>query len=171
MIDANEKAITRVKENLELNRININNFYLVAKAVGEKRGKVRFTNYGGASTQNNVIRDEATLDNFVEVEMTTIDDEIRVLNNQPAYIKIDIEGFDFEALKGAVNTLRDGKVKLVKFETNKKEHIRDILVFFKSLSWEVFALDEFGKPSQNKQLIFSNSNLFAAPKLFFDSLK
>ncbi|MGC1798497.1 MAG: FkbM family methyltransferase [Candidatus Acidiferrales bacterium] len=52
----------------------------------------------------------------IQVPVTTIDAYCRSLNIRPSLIKIDVEGFEFSVLKGAMNSLREfGPVVLVEF--------------------------------------------------------
>jgi hypothetical protein len=99
----------------------------------------------------------------VELELTTLDNELRRLNMRPAYIKIDVEGQDLNALKGALDTLRSGCVRLVKFEHNEGEPLPPIMELFASLGWTVFTLDRRGRITDDARLIATNMNLMAAP--------
>ena len=43
--------------------------------------------------------------NFLNVKTITIDDLVKIHNMKPNFIKLDIEGAEFEALQGSLNTL------------------------------------------------------------------
>jgi FkbM family methyltransferase len=163
LIDANKYAIARVSEHLNLNKIDSTQFVMLQKAVGDREGVIKFTNLGGASTLNKVIDKIDSGIETVDVEMTTIDKEVSVWGKKPTYIKIDVEGEDLNALKGAINTLMGGSVKLVKFERNQTEALSPILEFFKELNWTVFAMDNHGKPTRSLFDIERARNLFAMP--------
>jgi FkbM family methyltransferase len=162
LIDAGEVAVRRTRENIALNNLAPEKFEVIHKAVGEKPGKVYFTNLGGADTGNKVVDPaEEGEENLVEIELTTIDQEVQQRGMQPAFIKIDVEGQDLNALKGARSTLTSGCVKLVMFEHNSRDELAPLLDFFKSINWKVFCLDGAGKVSESEELIHKNMNLFA----------
>jgi FkbM family methyltransferase len=171
LIDAGEVAIKRSLENLLLNGLSPENYFLVKKAVGDTTGTVFFSDFGGANTVNRVISEKEN--NAVKtypVEMTTIDQELSAINRSPSFIKTDLEGHDLLALQGAVNTLRSGTVRLVKFEHNQSEPLEPLLEFFEALSWKVFALDRRGKPTDQEAYIGRNMNLFAAPRPYYEEV-
>lgn len=164
LIDAGEIAVKRTKENIKFNNLPFTDLIILQKAVGEKPGKVYFTDLGGASTINKVINKEDTQsNNFIEIEQTTIDIEVQKLGLTPTFIKVDVEGQDLNALKGAINTIKSGSVKLVMFEHNQSEELDPLIDFFKSLNWRVFCLDKSGEISESEELIKKNMNLFARP--------
>jgi FkbM family methyltransferase len=163
LIDAGKEAVARTREHLALNQLDPEKFIVIYKAVGDMEGIVRFTNRGGASTLNKVVEHGAADVNTVEVEMTTIDKEVQHWGKEPAYIKIDVEGNDLNALKGALRTLQSGAVKLVKFENLNTNPLEPILDFFKMLEWRVFAIDGRGIPSTDPEKLTSDMNLFAMP--------
>ena len=148
--------------------MDFNKFIVLHKAVGEKEGVIRFTDLGGASTQNKVV-DEHTghSEKVVEVEMTTIDKEVAHYNLTPSFIKTDVEGQDLNALKGALNTLKSGSVRIVKFEHIGDNPLQPILQFFDQLKWRVFSLDNMGKPTLEESRMSGELNLFAMPEQAF----
>lgn len=93
----------------------LNNIHLVPQAIGEETGSAEFIEY---SSDNNFswAPDTSTLATGVEpamdrytkyaVEVTTIDRFVEDHHLQPKAIKMDIEGFEYYALQGAVNTLK-----------------------------------------------------------------
>lgn len=164
LIDAGKRAVERTTENLRLNKLDPKDFPVVRAAVGDKRGIVRFSDLGGASTLNRVLESSEYEQTTVEVPLTTIDDEVERIGRLPAFIKVDVEGFDLLALRGSERTLRSGCVKLVKFEHNQSEPMDPLGSFFGGMGWTVFALDGMGEPTLDNQAISHNCNLFAMPK-------
>lgn len=164
LIDAGDAAIARVRENLALNGLDERDFVPVCKAVGETVGEVWFTDIGGAHTQNKVVEEPEAGSNGRRVEVTTIDIEVERLGRSPSFIKVDVEGQDLPALRGALRTLRSGSVKLVKFEHLPQEPLDPMLQFFRELGWTVFGLDAAGRRTTDQRDIESNLNLFAAPE-------
>lgn len=173
MIDAGATAVERTTEHRDLNGLSADRFIIVHKAVGATPGTVTFTDLGGASTLNRVLEPGQSAPagaRTVTLERTTIDTELKRLGMKPAYMKIDVEGQDLPALQGAIETLRSGCVRLVKFEHNAPEPLQPVLDFWKELGWEVFTLDR-DRISQDRARLERDMNLFAAPKEVFATLK
>ena len=99
--------------------------------------------------------------------MRTIDNLVKEYGLTPSFIKLDVEGFDFAAIKGAVNTMRSGAVRLIKFEHFREEPVRPIGEYFTSIGWILFTLDEKGNPTTNQEFLQENLNLFGAPQEYY----
>jgi FkbM family methyltransferase len=162
LVDANPKAIARTKENLRLNRLPEDKYILVENALGDKPGVIRFSDRGGARTDNRILP-EGEEEGSVSMEMTTIDLLVSAYKIRPAFIKLDVEGYDYFALKGAEQTLRSGAVKLVKFEILDFSTFGQFKEFFSSIGWRLFALTEKGQPVADEGFFEKQLNLFAAP--------
>lgn len=91
-----------LKRTLELN--NSKRVIPVNKALGAESGNLeihyRAENIGGSRA---IFSDERTIAERVEV--TTLDDFVREHNIKVGFIKVDIEGFEMEFLKGAKETI------------------------------------------------------------------
>ena len=93
--------------------LELHNIKVINKAISDHIGDTTFTHvklYDGFSgiRQRASIPEEAltTIEKIV-VEVTTIDHELAALKSQPRlrFIKLDLEGGEFHALRGAINTL------------------------------------------------------------------
>ena len=166
LIDANEQCLDRLKRNFALNHLDMTNYHLVAKAVGSTHQVVRFTDLGGTSCQNRIADGAQASDVTTKAaEMTIIDDEMDQLGNPLcAFIKVDLEGYDLDALIGAKKTLSREGVRLVKFERWGSTPLQPFCDFFDAIDWVIFALDRTGCPTYTQPAVTSASNLFAAPK-------
>lgn len=167
LIDAGKAATERTMQHIELNGLASDKFIVIRKAVGEKEGVIRFTDYGGASTQNRVILGGTSDTHIVEVEMTTLDREVERYRISPVFIKTDVEGQDLNALRGGLHTLESGCVKLVKFEHIGDTPLQPVFDFFDSIGWKVFGLDDAGKSPVEEFKRSSDLNLFAMPRADF----
>ncbi|MFA5147078.1 MAG: FkbM family methyltransferase [Candidatus Omnitrophota bacterium] len=102
-------ACKKIAENLSLNRSK--NMLLVEKGVWSREDKIRFA--GG--TQGANLFSERLADNkaLQDVDVTTLDGELRKHGvTKVDFIKMDIEGAEIEALKGAGEILGKNNVHL-----------------------------------------------------------
>ena len=83
--------------NIEVN--NCSNVTVIKSAIGSFTGKVNFDATTGTGTGH------ISKDGNISVDITTIDEFCSSKNIQPSFIKIDIEGGEVEALKGAEQTI------------------------------------------------------------------
>src|SRR5262245_11873605 len=102
LIDAGRRALERTLKNRRLNGLSTEKFIVLHKAVGNHAGTVSFSDLGGASTQNRIVDAGSTGVTMVEVPLTTIDIELEWLGKRPAFIKVDVEGHDYQVLEGAL---------------------------------------------------------------------
>jgi FkbM family methyltransferase len=166
LIDAGKAAVNRAKENIALNNLDPSKFKVIHCAVGEENGTVSFTDVGGASTKNKII-DNGQSSAVVKVPVSRIDDIANEMGIKPAFIKLDVEGYDFAALKGASALLRSGCVRLVKFEHWPGQPLQPVTDFFKSLNWALFFLNADGTINEDLSMMGTDLNLFAAPVSYY----
>lgn len=99
-------------DNISLNkRTNINTFNF---ALGTSNDKLRFTDVAGSST-NMIVSDSEK--KSIEVDVVALNSFVQEHNVIPTHIKIDVEGFEYEVLKGSLNFLKE--VKLLQIEISK----------------------------------------------------
>ncbi len=117
------------ERNIALNENISSRLSIVRKALGAESGKLlKFSNNGPGSH----VGDHK--DNYVEVQSITIDDF--VTGNGLAkvdFIKMDIEGSELPALKGAMSVLHKYKPKLAISIYHSLDDFVDIPLFLKSL--------------------------------------
>lgn len=104
-------TVKKLRSQIALNNI-IDKVNVVMAGVGEKSEILHFTNLN--STTNHVSAN-GKLPSTIEVEMVKLDDVIK-LSNQPIFLKIDVEGFEYAAIKGAMNLLKSGQIKAIIIE-------------------------------------------------------
>ena len=96
-------------------------YYLIDKALGSKEGVVKFYSENGNtnSGRNSAIK-HYYLDNVTEVKQTTIDIIFRDYDLKKIdYLKLDIEGFEYNALLGAHKVLSDRLIDYIQLEYNQ----------------------------------------------------
>lgn len=118
---------SRCKMNFILNGYSEENVFQLA--VSDKNKKVNFSDYGGSSSLNSIISannkgiavDAITFDRFVIKHKLSKSDEY--------IVKIDVEGFEYEVIKGAEKFINNYHVKGILFESfgNKKDIIYNFL--------------------------------------------
>ena len=102
-----EDTFALLLENIELNDYHVK---AIQVAAGATCGSVRFTN--GLDTVNRV-----AADGDAEATMVTIDSVIR--DRTVAGMKIDVEGFEIEVLRGCERALSDKRIGLIQLEWNE----------------------------------------------------
>lgn len=111
------------ENNLPYTRQNVarhRNITLVEKAVGDHCGVMTFHMESLTGQNNSLVNDfeglEKNQQNAVKAEMRTVEVEVITLDQfakenriQPRLIKIDVEGFEFEALSGMIELMRHAR--------------------------------------------------------------
>ena len=101
-----------IRKNIEEN--NINNVYVIPKAIGNEVGKteIEISDYGGDAS---ITRREYTKDYYKKkkiIELTTLDFLVKELELERIdFIKIDIEGAEELAIRGADNIIKQFRPK------------------------------------------------------------
>jgi len=93
-------------KNVELN--GLTNVILERKAVGATRGQIRIDSVSDSTV---IFSNQG-----IEVEMTCLDDYAHL---NPAFVKLDVEGFEYQALQGAQRILSQRPKLAVELHTNK----------------------------------------------------
>lgn len=131
------------------NNIGVNNIYSNVKllniGVASKKGELVFSDEHDTS-MNHVLVAGEELGKNRKVSVETLDD---ILGNvSPSLIKIDVEGFEMEVLKGALTTLNKEGLKAIIIELNgsglnygfKDEDIVELLI---SYGFRAYTYDPF----------------------------
>ena len=135
-------------------------------AIGKQAGMVRMSAAEGKRLGWSTVNDSGEL----EVRCTTIDAEIERLRLTCVdFIKLDVEGFEVQALTGAETTIREMRPKIM-FEVNQRtlreHHASPVMLqdFFLANNYELFSTegDEL-KPISNIDSERSYFNVFALP--------
>ena len=108
--DASKKAIHNLKQNIDLNKLNNINYFNIG--IGDKNTEMHF------NEEVNDLKNDGSFrftqnKNDKKINIYKLDD---IFKNEKIYlkeniiIKLDLEGFDFLALKGLSTTLQESKV-------------------------------------------------------------
>lgn len=117
------KNIEVCRENLK--KIGEPNYCLIEKGTWSKETVLRFKANSESTSQ-------ICEDGDAEVAVTSIDNVV-LEENRISFIKMDIEGAELEALKGAVNTIKKNRPRLAISVYHKMEDILEIPMFIHSI--------------------------------------
>lgn len=136
-IEPVDAAARHLARNLAVNGI-AHLVQLQVTAVGDRAGAIAFTS--GLDTMNRVASDAD--DNVQTVHLARIDDILQGLS--PTLIKLDIEGYETQALRGAVKALSSPSLQAVMLETVDPEAL-EIL--------HKHGYDQFGYDPRTRSLV------------------
>lgn len=161
------------KQNMELN--SISNVIIEQKATGASAGKVRMFRKSNASVTPKNIISWGMIKNLIygveDVEMISLDSYAQQKNIKPTMLKIDVEGYEAEVLKGAKNILKSAPKLEIEIHTEvlsrqntSVQEIFDLIDMSRYQCW--IQWDELEKPIDfdPKQEIKKRVHLFAIPK-------
>ncbi len=138
--------IFRLKKHLEANKVN--NVIVKEMAVSDKLGVIEFSNVPklGGNTYITESKNFKDTSNILKVNTTSIDELVFGDNkiNPPQIMKIDVEGAEFDVLKGAEKTIKEYKpILLLATHDMHLPGVKDkCLDFLKRLEYKVEKTDE-----------------------------
>jgi len=135
-VEPNPDVLDLAKKAAELNNFTNIEFYNLA--FGQKAGKAKFyvstiSNWSGFTPSVNVIKE-------IEVEVTTLD---KFLENKelPQIIKMDVEGAEYEIIKGGEEVLSEPEIKYIFLELHwpilGEEKTKELLETLNSLGFSI----------------------------------
>ena len=133
--DPDPANIESIREQIRLN--NIANWVAVQEAVSDKPGDVPFSRaVPGSSTGH--LGEARRSEETIEVKVTTLD-EAAVRFGPPDFIKMDIEGAEGEALRGASCLLRSARPSFL-IELHNENAAGETRRIMEEAKYEVFSL-------------------------------
>lgn len=132
--EPNPMAFHALKKNVEIN--SLNNVVCENLAVGSENKKAQLTLYTHPS--HSTIFEHHPMENHtgpvqgvIDINVIRLDDYILESNDRISLIKIDVEGFEVEVVKGAIETIRKHKPNLcIEIHSPENEKtIRELLPF------------------------------------------
>jgi FkbM family methyltransferase len=116
--EPNPVNVKRIKSNLKINKST--KIKVVPKAIGEKQGNLKFYVPKGNYTSDVSSFFNAHTKGFndfgteaIDVEVISLDDFTKENKSSPNLIKIDIELYEYQALKGSLNILKEGSPLII----------------------------------------------------------
>jgi FkbM family methyltransferase len=98
-----------ILKNLKLNNRK-NNVVIKKKGLGRKKCKIPFNEHSGNFNQGVGMYDP---DSKSEIEVVALDEELKSENRPVSLIKVDVEGMEFDVIRGAENILKKWKPVLL----------------------------------------------------------
>ena len=113
---------------------NIKNIHIENVAVGDINSKIKINLLGQTS---NILETGVNIVERIEVNQIVLDDFFRDNNIKPDYVKIDVDGYELNVLKGLQDTINKYKPIIV-VETNDSE---EVLQFLKNCNYKFLDLN------------------------------
>jgi FkbM family methyltransferase len=112
-IEPSNESAEIFRQNIAINNLE-SRITLINCVVGNRSGAISFTK--GLDAINRVTREDDLKEDTEIIEEDTLDNLLK--NDFPSCIKIDVEGFELNVLKGAKNILKRPELKILLIETN-----------------------------------------------------
>ncbi|HEX2230905.1 MAG TPA: FkbM family methyltransferase [Nitrososphaeraceae archaeon] len=156
-IEADPDNFQLLKRNIALN--NLTNVLPLHYAVFSTRTRMKLYEQSASAKYNSIMLTRARTMNYVEVNADTLDsilEQNRI--NQVNWIKIDVEGAEFEVLKGSTKTLSSNDISLLVeiHNIDDPNHYDNILDFLKYYNYEITFENRYG--SGESHVIFRKTN-------------
>jgi FkbM family methyltransferase len=133
-------------------------FHLIKKALGKENGK--FTLYSNApgsglaslTKRNLFFKQERELNIEEQVDVATVDTFLDENNiSFVDFMKIDVEGHEYDVLQGAQQSIQSGKINAIAFEfggtdIDTRVFFQDFWLFFKKHGFDLFRINPFFSP-------------------------
>lgn len=158
--EPNPENLAILHKNLGLN--GVTNVTVIPKAVGSAAGTIKISN---SSSNSHVLKGKEHVG--VDVDVVRIDDYAYV---NPVAIKIDVEGFETDVLKGAADILKSKPKLMIELHPDMIERYGSTMDELLSLidksykvwvQWDIYKAPE---PYDRLRPISDRAHLFAVPK-------
>jgi len=157
--EPNSVVFDRLVCNIYLNNLS-NKIIFNDKAVGNSNDEQSFVSYehSGHGHLGVDVRSKKTLTGISKVEVVRLDDYLKDIKSLD-FLKIDVEGFEFEVIKGSSYLIEKFK-PLIVFEYNNQKSCLD---FLSGLGYNFFLLDNMGELLIIDRELKGNDNVVCKP--------
>jgi FkbM family methyltransferase len=164
----------RLMDNIRLNNLS-GNVECLNIGIGDKEGFARFTS--NRNCTNHVLNEGESENDEITVRMDTLDSVLK--NKSPFVIKIDVEGYEKQVLKGAQRVLSNDSLQSLIIETDDhnngyNSNDTSVIEIMNGFGFHKYAYDPFRReltipgPEKNN----SNNTIFVRNKdLILDRIK
>jgi hypothetical protein len=136
--------------------LNVDNCEVLEVALGDRSGKKVFYTSGNADSMASLYERHDTFVkareySSIEVDVVRLDDLVKSQQiNRIDFMKMDLEGAEFDALKGAANCMRTGMLQAFSFEfgisnVNSRVFFRDIFHLLSENQYRLFRITAAGR--------------------------
>ena len=156
-IEADPDNFQLLKRNIALNKLT--NVLPLNYAVFSTRTIMKLYEQSASAKYNSIMLTRARTMNYVEVNADTLDSILEQNTiNQVNWIKIDVEGAEFEVLKGSTKTLSSNDISLLVeiHNIDDPSHYDNILNFLKYHNYEITFENRYG--GGESHVIFRKNN-------------
>ena len=157
-IEADPDNFELLKRNIALN--NLTNVLPLNYAVFSQRTRIKLYEQSASAKYNSIMLTRARTKNYVEVNADTLDSILKLNEvNQVNWIKIDVEGAEFEVLKGSTKTLSNENISLLIeiHNIDDPSHYHNIVDFLKYHDYET-TFENHYDGSGESHVIFRKKN-------------
>jgi FkbM family methyltransferase len=158
-IEADPENFEILKKNIDLN--NLTNVLPLHYAVFSTATRIKLYEQSASAKYNSVMLTRAAkTKNYVEVNADTLDSILKHNGiNQVNWIKIDVEGAEFEVLKGSTETLSGENISLFLeiHNINDPSHYHNVVDFLKYRNFEM-TFEQRYEGSGEGHIIFRKKN-------------
>jgi FkbM family methyltransferase len=132
-----------LKRNIELNHYN--NISVFQYAIGDKDGKGRMYICDKCNISSFIKKPETNLIREIEVPLMTLDKFVeRYVHCYPTFIRMDVEGYEYQIIKGSSKILKKTKSLKIYIELHphlmRRENMIELLDILKQNSFEARAI-------------------------------
>lgn len=151
-IEPNVENIEIFNENIKINNLH-NQIKIIRCVVGDEIGETSFTK--GLDCINRITRNEDLELDSELIKMETLDHLLT--NDIPNFIKIDVEGFEVNVLKGAKKILSHPDLKILILETNglsNKYNLdeSEIFTIMEKQGFNLYSYEPFERELRKKEI-------------------
>lgn len=138
--------VIRLKENLTVN--NVSNVKIIQKGLSDTKGEATlniFNSFGHHSLSDKHVSEpkETQIINVITLDDFCSENSIDFID----FLKIDVEGFEFEVLTGSTEMLSTKKIKLIAFEHSpilfkkQRKSPSQVIRLLQSFQYKIYRLD------------------------------
>jgi FkbM family methyltransferase len=157
---------TFIERNINLN--NFKNILLFPLGFGDVEGTFKIHTFNERNKgMNRIIIDTDNTKSYREIKITTIDSYVKDKNIQKIdLIKIDVEGFEFNVLRGATKTLTEfNPILFIELDNenlrDQKSNSKELITFLENKGYNIFHSETNQKITSNMDFSLCHYDIIA----------